>query len=257
MTLEEARKRTEASLARKRNMAALSSGTNATTEAPQSPVTSGAMDSLLEKLRAAAPQARDQRDRRRRARLKERHNDRVASGQHIPETHEDGEGADAHDAETNASTANDDNSNTTETGLLSPPGQETDAGAEGQTTESGDVADRAASMLQGLRDNTDDGERSRRRRESAEDERRKRRMRRRNGPTSGSKDSGDGSGLSSIKEPMSPPADSTTDSMTEAAEVDERPPSTPTIVVSPDQQHDHDQTPDGSPRSKADSEPSD
>lgn len=257
MTLEEARKRTEASLARKRNMAALSSGTNATTEAPQSPVTSGAMDSLLEKLRAAAPQARDQRDRRRRARLKERHNDRVASGQHIPETHEDGEGADAHDADTNANTVNDDNNNTTETGLLSPPGQETDAGAEGQTTESGDVADRAASMLQGLRDNTDDGERSRRRRESAEDERRKRRMRRRNGPTSGSKDSGDGSGLSSIKEPMSPPADSTTDSMTEAAEADERPPSTPAIVVSPDQQHDHDQTPDGSPRSKADSEPSD
>ena len=251
MTLEEARKRTEASLARKRNMAALSSGTNATTEAPQSPVTSGAMDSLLEKLRAAAPQARDQRDRRRRARLKERHNDRVASGQHIPETHEDGEGADAHDAETNASTANDDNSNTTETGLLSPPGQETDAGAEGQTTESGDVADRAASMLQGLRDNTDDGERSRRRRESAEDERRKRRMRRRNGPTSGSKDSGDGSGLSSIKEPMSPPADGTTEA--EAAEADERPPSTPAIVVSPDQH----ETPEGSPRSKADSEPSD
>ena len=144
MTLEEARKRTEASLARKRNMAAaLSSGTNATTEAPQSPVTSGAMDSLLEKLRAAAPQARDQRDRRRRARLKERHNDRVASGQHIPEAPEDGEGADANDAETTASTANDDNNSTTETGLMSPPGQETDAGPEGQTTEGGDVADRA------------------------------------------------------------------------------------------------------------------
>ena len=252
MTLEEARKRTEASLARKRNMAAaLSSGTNATTEAPQSPVTSGAMDSLLEKLRAAAPQARDQRDRRRRARLKERHNDRVASGQHIPEAPEDGEGADANDAETTASTANDDNNSTTETGLMSPPGQETDAGPEGQTTEGGDVADRAASMLQGLRDNTDDGERSRRRRESAEDERRKRRMRPRNGPTSGSKDSGDGSGLSSIKEPMSPPADGTTEA--EAAEADERPPSTPAIVVSPDQH----ETPEGSPRSKADSEPSD
>ena len=250
MTLEEARKRTEASLARKRNMAALSSGTNAITETPQSPVTSGAMDSLLEKLRAAAPQARDQRDRRRRARLKERHNDRVASGQHVPEAPEDGEGADANDAETIGSTANDDN-NTTETGLMSPPGQETDAGPEGQTTESGDVADRAASMLQGLRDNTDDGERSRRRRESAEDERRKRRMRRRNGPTSGSKDSGDGSGLSSIKEPMSPPADSTTEA--EAAKADERPPSTPAIVVSPDQH----ETPEGSPRSKADSEPSD
>lgn len=248
MTLEESRKRTEASLARKRNMAALSAGTSATTEAPQSPVTSGAMDSLLEKLRAAAPQARDQRDRRRRARLKERHNDRVASGQHMPEGPEDGEG-DANDAETTASAADD--NNTAETGLMSPPGQDADANPEGQTTEGGDVADRAASMLQGLRDNTDDGERSRRRRESAEDERRKRRMRRRNGPTSGSKDSGDGSGLSSIKEPeqepepMSPPAD---------AEADEQP-STPAIVVSPDQ-HEHDRTPDGSPRSKA-SEPSD
>ncbi|KAK4656581.1 hypothetical protein QC762_205560 [Podospora pseudocomata] len=50
-----------------------------------SPTSTGAMDSLMEKLRAAAPQARDQRDRRRRARLKDRHQVRVASGQKLPE----------------------------------------------------------------------------------------------------------------------------------------------------------------------------
>ncbi|KAJ5628405.1 hypothetical protein N7490_010633 [Penicillium lividum] len=70
--LEESRKRTEASLARKRINVNLANSA-ASAEIPTSPATSGAMDSLLEKLRAAAPQAKDQRDRRRRARLKERH----------------------------------------------------------------------------------------------------------------------------------------------------------------------------------------
>src|SRR3569833_1597425 len=53
-----------------------------------SPSSAGAMDSLLEKLRAAAPQTRDQRDRRRRARLKDRHQVRIASGQKIPDLNE-------------------------------------------------------------------------------------------------------------------------------------------------------------------------
>jgi hypothetical protein len=43
------------------------------------------MDNLLEKLRAAQPQTRDQRDRRRHARLKDRHQVRSASGQKTPE----------------------------------------------------------------------------------------------------------------------------------------------------------------------------
>ncbi|THC97406.1 hypothetical protein EYZ11_003120 [Aspergillus tanneri] len=246
MSLEESRKRTEASLARKRINAGLANNVSSGSEAPQSPVTSGAMDSLLEKLRAAAPQARDQRDRRRRARLKERHQVRVASGQKIPEI----SGSDGVDTENNngseshgnlASNSNDTDS--TETGLLSPPIQESDSGSvkdSSQVSESEDVADRAASMLQGLRDNAD-GERTRQRRETAEEERRKRRLRRRNGATNGSKDSTDGSALSSVPESASPPQ---TDSMetgesaascSPPAEEDAtpKPPLTPSIVVSP------------------------
>lgn len=134
------------------------------------------MDALMEKLRAAAPQTRDTRDRRRRARLKDRHQVRVASGQEIPETGENVEG---------------------ETGLLSPTA--TNESGEGTssaepTSEGEDVADRAASLLQGLRgsDMSNEGDgglsevpsngdslRVRRRRESANDERAQRRARRR------------------------------------------------------------------------------
>ena len=196
--LEESRRRTEASLARKRlNVNLANAGGGA--DAPISPAASGAMDSLLEKLRAAAPQAKDQRDRRRRARLKERHQVRVASGQHEPDADDDG-GDDTQqqsgDAEAQAS----------ENGLLSPPLADEDAeeGTKEAHSEGEDVADRAASMLQGLRSNSDaGGERIRRRRESADEERRNRRARRRNGTTSGSKDSADG-GLPTVQEPGSP-----------------------------------------------------
>ena len=171
------------------------------------------MDSLLEKLRAAAPQARDQRDRRRRARLKERHQVRVASGQKMPLLYGMGDSkAEDDDAETGPTSS--------DTGLLSPKSQEDEensAGRDAQASESEDIADRAASMLQGLRNNADtDADRARRRRESAEDERRNRRMRRRTPAVNGSKDSADGS-LPSVKEfspaatdaidiePLSPP----------------------------------------------------
>lgn len=246
MTLEESRKRTEASLARKRINAGLANSASTTSEVPQSPATSGAMDSLLEKLRAAAPQARDQRDRRRRARLKERHQVRVASGQKIPDLSEpDGADAEKNNAEEGASNTADNNNETdvADTGLLSPPVPESESGSigkESQVSESEDVADRAASMLQGLRDNTD-GERTRRRRETAEDERRKRRLRRRNGTTSGSKDSADGSVLSAALEPASPPrTDSAepTDTIPSSPPPTEddgasQPPLAPAIVVSP------------------------
>jgi cytokinesis protein len=132
------------------------------------------------------------------------------------------------------------NDSSTETGLLSPPGQETDVDAaeEQQVSESEDVADRAASMLQGLRENMDNnGERARRRKESAEEERRKRRLRRRNGGNA-SKDSADGSSLSIVPEPTTPPASeasahepgmiSPSNEETEASQ----PPQTPSIVVS-------------------------
>ncbi|KAJ5166470.1 Cytokinesis protein sepA [Penicillium canariense] len=196
--LEESRKRTEASLARKRINVNLANGAIAT-DSLSSPATSGAMDSLLEKLRAAAPQTKDVRDRRRRARLKERHQVRVASGQKVPDL----EGTDGVEQPADGDAQTDEN------GLLSPPipdGGE-DSTKEGQISEGEDVADRAASLLLGLRSNSDaNAERQRRRRESADEERRTRRMRRRNGATSGSKDSADGStsGLPAVQEPTTP-----------------------------------------------------
>ncbi|KAL2152008.1 hypothetical protein VTH82DRAFT_5192 [Thermothelomyces myriococcoides] len=80
--LEEQRRKNEASMKRKNALKAAQAVSDSS-QASQS--STGAMDSLLEKLRAAAPQARDQRDRRRRARLKERHQVRVASGQKMPD----------------------------------------------------------------------------------------------------------------------------------------------------------------------------
>ncbi|KAJ5518375.1 hypothetical protein N7453_000797 [Penicillium expansum] len=250
-SLEESRKRTEASLARKRINVNLANNTP-TAEAAQSPASSGAMDSLLEKLRAAAPQAKDQRDRRRRARLKERHNVRVTSGSKPPpDSGEAEEGADG--AEKIANGENND-----ENGLLSPPATaDEDGKQEAQVSEGEDVADRAASMLLGLRSNSDagGGERQRRRRESADEERRNRRMRRRNPATSGSKDSADGSsGLATVQEPASP--DQTDSMITDDQQLpspsnESQPP--PSIVVS--EQGDplsQDASIDGSPQKPTD-----
>ncbi|EGE08089.1 cytokinesis protein sepA [Trichophyton equinum CBS 127.97] len=128
---EENRRRTEASLARKRAKPGLTNGIDSGT--PTSPTSNGAMDSLLEKLRAAAPQARDQRDRRRRARLKERHQVRLASGQHVPGiTVNDGQDSESTTAAEPAATPKDDT-------------------PQNSQSKGEDIADRAASMLQGLR----------------------------------------------------------------------------------------------------------
>ena len=185
MILEETWRRNEANMRRKQiNAHAANAATTGDQPLSPSPST-GAMDTLLEKLRAAAPQTRDTRDRRRRARLKDRHQVRVASGQEIPETGE----------------------NVQDTGLLSPStegGQsetsaDRDGASEGQaeqkqppvspTSEGEDIADRAASLLQGLRGDEGDGGvgsvgrddslRVRRRRESADEERQRRRAARR------------------------------------------------------------------------------
>jgi cytokinesis protein len=154
---------------RKQQMKAQAAAT-ASSDAPPSPASTGAMDDLLQKLRAQAPTAKDQRDRRRRARLKDKHQVRVASGQKIPETGE----------------------NLDETGLLSPTKTDgSEPSSEGPVSEGEDIADRAASMLQGLRGDgegeapaRDESLRLRRRRESADDERAKRRARRRAAGTS-------------------------------------------------------------------------
>ena len=164
------------------NPAAAHSGIG-TPEGPLSPSSTGAMDSLLEKLRAAGPQARDQRDRRRRARLKDKHQVRIASGQTMPDlgdlTKKDGE-----------------NGRDSEKSLPSPENAGNDHASSEKMepiSEGEDVAERAASMLQGLRDNSNNGTgesgrpasqdgsgslRVRRRRESADEERRNRRRRR-------------------------------------------------------------------------------
>jgi cytokinesis protein len=193
MSMEETRRRNEASMARKRaNQAFASTPGSSGTETPGSPTSSGAMDSLLEKLRAAAPQARDQRDRRRRARLKEKHQVRIASGQKIP------------DLPLN-------NTTDTDRDLLSAEdipeeGSETTSG-KADVSESEDVADRAATLLQGLRsesaapDNDENELRVRRRRDNADEERRNRRMRRRTAQQSSNADGRD-SPIASPEEPV-------------------------------------------------------
>ena len=177
MSMEENRRRNEASMARKRAI----NGTNSSVAAagmssPDSPTSlagTGAMDSLLEKLRAAAPQTRDQRDRRRRARLKDKHQVRIASGQKMPDLVELAKG-DAGDNDASGT-------------LLNPTIAEAPEREGREVSEGEDVADRAASMLLGLRgDGPADGDdlsqsgsiRVRRRRESADVERKDRRRRR-------------------------------------------------------------------------------
>ncbi|KAM6512358.1 hypothetical protein FSOLCH5_010072 [Fusarium solani] len=167
--MEETRKRNEASM--KRKHAQLKINNTGTEGGPTSPSNTGAMDSLLEKLRAAAPQTRDQRDRRRRARLKDRHQVRVASGQKIPDLNEIPE---AETSLKNKEPAIDEDGSTLSPGVSSP-------------REGGDdVADRAAALLQGMRggDGADENDPERReslrkaRRQTAEEERRLRRRRR-------------------------------------------------------------------------------
>ncbi len=211
MALEETRRRNEASMARKRlnntkavNPAAANAG--ASGDGAMSPASTGAMDSLLEKLRAAAPQARDQRDRRRRARLKDRHQVRVASGQHIPDMGDlaKGEAEDDEVEKKGPSPESRENGDPTTEG-----GEDLPAISEGE-----DVAERAASMLQGLRGDGEadskpgsrDGSlRVRRRRESADDERRNRRRRRGPGSsgTNGGTEDRDITPLSPTLEPKS------------------------------------------------------
>lgn len=182
LLLEETRRRNEVSM--KRKQAALPTASTTALDAsagPPSPAGTGAMDDLLAKLRAAKPEARDQRDRRRRARLKDKYQDRVASGQKMPELDElIKPRVDVTD------------------GLLSPvrsEGGQSSLSNDSNTpivpedVDDEDVADRAEKLLQGLGGDEEGEENlipvpresirmSRRRKEGAEDERSKRRMRR-------------------------------------------------------------------------------
>jgi cytokinesis protein len=175
--LEETRRRNEASMKRKHAQLKIT-GAISDGSAPPSPSSTGAMDSLLEKLRAAAPQARDQRDRRRRARLQNKHQVRVASGQKIPEPDEIPE---------------------VEEGLKSAEPISAEGAPMSPIAETkDDIAERAALLLQGMRgtDGADDGDaadrRRSRRRDTADEERKARRRRRERVGTSTSEAWGDG-----------------------------------------------------------------
>jgi cytokinesis protein len=170
--VEETRKRNEASMKRKQ---AQTKVTSVLDSGPASPSSTGAMDSLLERLRAAAPQVRDQRDRRRRARLKDRHQVRVASGQKV----EDPDESSIMDTSiSNPEPAISEEGDAQTPTSLPPPSRD--------GNEEDDVADRAAALLQGMRggDGNDEAEVERRetmrkaRRQTAEEERRLRRRRR-------------------------------------------------------------------------------
>jgi cytokinesis protein len=201
LELEEQRRKNEASMKRKNALKAA----QATENMPASPTSTGAMDSLLEKLRAAAPQARDQRDRRRRARLKDRHQVRIASGQKIPDLNSDPSQSQNEDGlqatqSPGFELTDDDGKASSKADHLSST---KDADAAGG--EEDDVAQRAALLLQGMRsgaNGTDDPaevekrENLRRsRRQTADEERRMRRRRREmaqssvsNGDASGKED---------------------------------------------------------------------
>jgi cytokinesis protein len=172
--LEETRKRNEANMRRKNERLKASNPAAIENGGPlASPTSTGAMDSLLEKLRAAAPQARDQRDRRRRARLKDRHQVRIASGQKIPEFDEIPEVEAGLQSAKSAESGEGNAEGSVEGGLTSPKEAEED-----------DVAERAALLLQGMRtgDAGDDEEKReslrRSRRQTADEERKMRRRRR-------------------------------------------------------------------------------
>ncbi|KAJ4983660.1 cytokinesis protein sepA, partial [Stagonosporopsis vannaccii] len=191
--LEEQHRRNEISMRRKQQQVASPTATS-DDGAPKSPASTGAMDDLLQKLRAAKPEARDQRDRRRRARLKDRHQVRVASGQQIPEIgvnmEDDAAAADGTQGE----------ASTDKTKLLSPTSETNEsetsiaASITSPTTPGADVADRAAAMLEGLQRpdslNKDGSLSVRRRRESADTERERRRRRRQQASSKASEDGG-------------------------------------------------------------------
>lgn len=205
--VEDVRRRNEASMKRKHAQlktvaGASSEGAGGSSSASNN---TGAMDSLLKKLRDAAPQARDQRDRRRRARLKDRHQVRVASGQKIPDLNEI--------PEVEAGLAKEQPIDE-EGNVLSP--------TEGTSREGeDDVADRAAALLQGMRgggDGADDDDPEKReslrkaRRQTAEEERRLRRRRREKTSSQTDDAAEDGPGVSSPDGLMSPRAESVPES---------------------------------------------
>jgi cytokinesis protein len=209
------------------------------------------MDDLLAKLKAAKPEARDKRDQRRRARLKDRHQVRIASGQKIPDM-----AALVKDKDLDIAMP------------LSPLSDATGASHETEPTderpenlEDGDVAERAMSLLEGLKNEVGVGSdeekadepklgvpreeslRVRRRREGAATEREQRRQRRRQLALSESSSARGDNAANPIAIPEEPGENSPTKSerrgsddqdveMKDSGEDFEKP-ATPVTIVSP------------------------
>ncbi|KAI7547193.1 FH2-domain-containing protein, partial [Hortaea werneckii] len=258
MILEETWRRNEANMRRKQagiNAQAANSTTSPTSEAPPSPGSTGAMDALMEKLRAAAPQTRATREQRRRARLKDRHQVRVASGQKIPET---GENLDEVNGGLLSPTATNEGSEDGHAPSEGGPEKEKSAGSgsaagAGGVSEGEDIADRAANMLQGLRGDGEaplseaptngDSLRVRRRRESADDERSRRRARRRGGGATNSEpalakeasiaEETEQPAAATVTSPTQEDAPKVTEPITDAEHEEAQVPSPPTTVVVP------------------------
>merc|ERR1711881_176347 len=178
--LEETRRRNEASMKRKAGLTSPTGQTESGGSVPPSPGATGDMDTLLAKLRAAKPEARDQRERRRRARLKDKHAIRVASGRAMPEMSDLVNDSKAENVLLSPVKSNTGSSSTgtEERGILSP-------GSLAINDEE-DLGMQAEKLLEGLGGDDEDGKipipresirMSRRRKEGASDERTQRRRR--------------------------------------------------------------------------------
>ncbi|CAI6333607.1 unnamed protein product [Periconia digitata] len=142
IALEEQHRRNEASIRNKQRLNPLSPSALAGDAGPRSPVSTEAIDDLLKKLRDAKPEAKDKRETRRRALLKDRHRVRVASGQKMPEL-----GINVNEGETGGEGSSDAKN------ILSPTSEgseSVDGSSVASPTSNTDVADRAAAMLEGL-----------------------------------------------------------------------------------------------------------
>ncbi|PTB69549.1 hypothetical protein BBK36DRAFT_1137975 [Trichoderma citrinoviride] len=236
--LEEQRKRNEASM--KRKNAQTKSASLLADNGPASPSSTGAMDSLLERLRAAAPQARDQRDRRRRARLKDRHQVRVASGQKIDALDE------IPTVETNLSKTE---PAISEEGEAQTPTSHPPPSRDGN--EGDDIADQAAALLQKMRggDGNDEADVERRetmrkaRRQTAEEERRLRRRRRERASSTVDASKDESSILSVAEEPSTP----ATEQPKQEEETTPGTPATPAVEVTVEAKSDESASQDGKP----------
>ena len=235
--MEDNKRRMDASMARKRaagHVNPLSGGASGSETPLGSPQGSGAMDSLIEKLRAAAPQVKDQRDRRRRARLKEKHQERLASGQHVPELREVvKEGVDTSRGSTSKSEGEED---------VIAEEEIANDGIKGNVSESEDVADRALRALKEMRSSAPsaDGDALEvsRRREGADKERQARRMRRRTQQASNRSGAEEKKDLETLDEVKTPKLDgeegSGGDELRSSSEsAAQRMMRTPEIVISP------------------------